>query len=168
MQISASMVKELREKTGVGMMQCKKALVETQGDLDAAAQALRKQGLLKAEVKASRTAREGIIAQAIAPGARAGVLVEINCETDFVARTPDFQQFVHDVAMQVVATVQAGRDVAQRERGVVVEVVPSTASGEMAVAALESPASPLRQVVTCGECHRRQPRYASAWHGRSA
>jgi len=102
-QISASLVKELRERTGAGMMDCKRALQETHGDLEAAAEYLRKQGILKAERKAGRTANEGLVHSYIHPGGRIGVLVEVNCETDFVARTDEFRQFCHEVAMQIAA-----------------------------------------------------------------
>eukprot|EP00884_Botryococcus_braunii_P014022 jgi/Botrbrau1/22620/Bobra.176_1s0049.1 len=101
--ISAKLVKELREKTGGGMMDCKKALVECNGDLDKAAEYLRKKGLVSAEKKASRVAAEGIVASYIHPGSRLGVLVEVNCETDFVARGEKFRSLVADVAMQIAA-----------------------------------------------------------------
>ncbi len=103
MEISAKQVKELRETTGAGMMDCKKALLESDGDIEKAIAFLRKQGLLKAAKKADRTANEGIIYSYIHPGNKLGVLVEINCETDFVARTEDFQNFAKDIAMQVAA-----------------------------------------------------------------
>lgn len=103
MEISAKQVKELRESTGAGMMDCKKALVESKGDLEKAVEYLRKQGLSKAAKKADRTANEGLIYSYIHPGNKLGVLVEINCETDFVARTDDFQNFAKDIAMQVAA-----------------------------------------------------------------
>ena len=103
MEISAKQVKELRETTGAGMMDCKKALLESDGDIEKAIEFLRKQGLLKAAKKADRTANEGIIYSYIHPGNKLGVLVEINCETDFVARTEDFQNFAKDIAMQVAA-----------------------------------------------------------------
>jgi elongation factor Ts len=103
MQISASMVKELREKTGVGMMECKKALVETQGDVGAAEKFLRKKGMAVAAKKAGRATGEGAIASYIHTGGKIGVLVEINCETDFAARSDDFKALVHDLAMHVAA-----------------------------------------------------------------
>ncbi len=98
MSISAETVKTLRERTGAGMMECKKALVETGGDLDAAAEIMRKAGLAKADRKAGRIAAEGTIAAAIAEDGRRAVLLEVNCETDFVARQPEFQAFAADVA----------------------------------------------------------------------
>jgi elongation factor Ts len=103
MAISASEVKALREETGAGMMECKKALEESNGDVEKAIEYLRKKGLQKVEKKAGRQAKEGIIQSYIHPGSRLGVLVEINCETDFVARTSEFQEFAKDVAMQIAA-----------------------------------------------------------------
>ena len=88
--VTADLVRQLRERTGAGMMECKKALVETSGDLDAAAELMRKQGLAKADKKASRVAAEGVIATAASADGKAAVLVEVNCETDFVARGDDF------------------------------------------------------------------------------
>ena len=102
-QIPAALVKELRDKTGAGMMDCKKALTETGGDLDEAATLLRKQGLADAAKRAGREANEGTIASYIHQGGQLGVLVEVNCETDFVARTDRFQQFARDVALNVAA-----------------------------------------------------------------
>jgi elongation factor Ts len=96
-------VKQLRERTGAGMLECKKALSECAGDVEKAIDYLRKKGLAQAAKKAGRTASQGQVASYIHPGGRVGVLVEINCETDFVARTPDFQELVKDVAMQVAA-----------------------------------------------------------------
>ena len=101
--ITASLVKELREKTGVAMMECKNALKETEGDIDAAIKILRERGEAKAEKKASRDANEGIIVAALAESGKSGVLVEINCETDFVAKNENFQAFVGEVAATVLA-----------------------------------------------------------------
>ena len=103
MAISADQVKELRERTGAGMMECKKALVETGGDFDKAVDALRKAGIAKAEKRADRAASEGMVESYIHPGNRVGVLIEVNCETDFVARTDDFAALVRNLAMQVAA-----------------------------------------------------------------
>jgi elongation factor Ts len=100
-QISAETVKELRERTGAGFMDCKRALEETGGDLEKAIALLRERGQAAAAKRAGREAREGTIASYIHPCGRIGVLVEVNCETDFVARTDDFQKLVRDVAMQV-------------------------------------------------------------------
>jgi len=98
---SAGDVKILRERTGAGMMDCKRALEETDGDVDAAVAILRERGLAAAAKRAGREAREGIVASYIHPGGRVGVLIEVNCETDFVARTDQFQKLVRDLAMQV-------------------------------------------------------------------
>lgn len=103
MEISAKMVKELRDKTNAGMMDCKKALAESGGDFDKAVTYLREKGIAKAASKAGREAKEGIITAYIHPGSKLGVLIEIDCETDFVARTEDFQNFAKDVAMQIAA-----------------------------------------------------------------
>jgi elongation factor Ts len=102
-EISAKLVKELRDKTGAGMMDCKKALAETKGDTDKAIEWLRQKGIASAEKKAGRTAAEGAIGSYIHTGARVGVLVEINCETDFVARGEIFQELIRNVAMQIAA-----------------------------------------------------------------
>jgi elongation factor Ts len=104
MSINAHVVKELREKTGAGMMDCKKALVDSKGDMDKAVDFLRKTGIAKAENKGKRLAKEGIVYSYIHHGGRLGVLVEVNCETDFVAKTDDFQDLAHNVAMQIAAT----------------------------------------------------------------
>jgi elongation factor Ts len=99
--ITADAVKELRERTGAGMMDCKRALTETEGDLDKAVVLLRERGLAAAARKASREAREGLVSSYIHTGGRVGVLIEVNCETDFVARTEEFQRLVRDLAVQV-------------------------------------------------------------------
>ncbi len=101
--ISAELVKELRERTGAGFMDCKKALTEANGDLEAATAILRERGVAQAAKKAGRDAREGLIGTYIHTGGRFGALVEVNCETDFVARNEQFQQLVKDLAIQVVA-----------------------------------------------------------------
>ena len=99
--ISAEQVKELRERTGAGFMDCKKALTEADGDVDKATAILRERGLAAAAKKSSREAREGLISSYIHTGGRVGVLIEVNCETDFVARTEEFQKLVRDLAVQV-------------------------------------------------------------------
>jgi elongation factor Ts len=104
MSVSADMVKKLREKTGAGMMDCKKALEKSGGDMNKATDYLREQGLTQAAKKASRIAREGMIYSYIHPGDKLGVLLELNCETDFVARTEDFKLLAKDMAMQIAAT----------------------------------------------------------------
>ncbi|MFL1673963.1 translation elongation factor Ts [Paenibacillus dendritiformis] len=103
MAVSASAVKELREKTGAGMLDCKKALEEANGDLEKAAELLREKGLAAAAKKAGRVATEGVVESYIHAGGRIGVLVEINCETDFVAKTDQFKEFARDIAMQIAA-----------------------------------------------------------------
>lgn len=103
MAISANQVKELREKTGAGMMDCKNALNEANGDMEQAIVVLRKKGLATAQKKAARVAAEGMIGHYIHAGGKLGVLVEVNCETDFAAKSPDFQQLVKDVAMHIAA-----------------------------------------------------------------
>jgi elongation factor Ts len=103
MEISAQLVKQLRERTGAGMMECKKALVEAKGDLPEAEVVLRKHGIASASKKSSRSTKQGVIGSYIHPGAQLGVLIEVNCESDFVARTDDFQELVKDLAMQVAA-----------------------------------------------------------------
>ncbi|MEW6181977.1 MAG: translation elongation factor Ts [Bacillota bacterium] len=104
MEISAKMVKELRERTGVGMMDCKKALSEAGGDLEKAVVILREKGLAEAAKRSGRAASEGLVSAYIHPGSRVGVMVEVNCETDFVAKTEDFQNLVHDLALQIAAS----------------------------------------------------------------
>ena len=104
MEISAQLVKQLRERTGAGMMECKKALVEAKGDLSEAEVVLRKAGIASAAKKSTRTTKQGVIGNYIHAGSQIGVLIEVNCESDFVARTDDFQELVKDLAMQVAAT----------------------------------------------------------------
>jgi elongation factor Ts len=125
-EISAKLVKELRDKTGAGMMDCKKALAESEGDMTKAAEWLRQKGIATAEKKAGRTAAEGAVGSYIHTGARVGVLVEVNCETDFVARGELFQELVRNVAMQIAAcpnveyvtTDEIPADVAEREKAI--------------------------------------------------
>jgi elongation factor Ts len=104
MSISAKLVKELRDRSGVGMMDCKKALLESKGDLDKAFEVLRKNGVAKAQKKAGREAKEGSIISYIHPGSKLGVLLELNCETDFVANTDDFKNLANDICMHIAAT----------------------------------------------------------------
>ena len=104
MSIDAKIVKELRDKTGAGMMDCTRALVETNGDLVKAVEALRKAGVTKAEKKGIRSAQDGLVYSYIHHGGRLGVLVEVNCETDFVAKTDGFKELVHNLAIQIAAT----------------------------------------------------------------
>lgn len=109
-EITAAVVKELRERTGAGMMDCKKALGETGGDLEKAIEYLREKGLSAAAKKAGRIAAEGLVGAYVAAGKKVGVLVEVNCETDFVAKNPDFQQFVKDIALVIADKDPAEND----------------------------------------------------------
>ena len=124
-EITASMVKELRERTGAGMMDCKNALGECQGNMEQAVDALRKKGLAAAAKKAGRVTAEGAVGSYIHGGGKLGVLVEINCETDFVARTDQFQELVRDIAMHIAAAEpkfvrreEVTEDVLDRERAI--------------------------------------------------
>ncbi|HDI79299.1 MAG TPA: translation elongation factor Ts [Desulfobacteraceae bacterium] len=104
MDISTELIKQLREKTGVGIMDCKKALKETGGDLDKAVELLRRKGIATAQKRGHRVASEGQIQSYVHAGGKIGVLVEVNCETDFTGKTPEFTQFTKDIAMQIAAT----------------------------------------------------------------
>lgn len=104
MEISAKTVKELREKTGAGIMDCKNALKEADGDMDKAVEILRKKGIAKAEKRSTREVKDGLVHAYIHPGGKLGVLVEVNCETDFVAKNQEFQNFVHNLSMHVAAS----------------------------------------------------------------
>jgi elongation factor Ts len=104
LNITVDMVKRLREMTGAGILDCRKALEETGGDFEKAIDYLREKGLARAARKLERTAREGLVVAYVHPGNRVGVLLELNCETDFVARTPEFQQLAHDLLLQIAAT----------------------------------------------------------------
>jgi len=133
MQVTAQMVKELRERTGAGMMDCKSALAETQGDMEKAVDLLRKKGLAAAAKKAGRVAAEGAVGSYIHAGGKIGVLVEVNCETDFVAKTDQFQQLVRDIAMHIAAAEprfvrreEVTADVLERERAIYREQAAAT------------------------------------------
>ena len=137
MTITATLVKDLRERTGAGMMECKKALAEANGEIEKAIEVLRKQGMARASSKAGRDARQGLVHAYIHPGDTLGVLIEVNCETDFVARTDDFKELVRALAMQVAATnAQAvdrnGVDPAliERERAILLEQAKTTGKPE--------------------------------------
>jgi elongation factor Ts len=104
MVITANQVKELREKSGAGIMECKRALEQVEGDIERAVDLLKQQGLAKADKKTGRAASQGLIEPYIHGAGRIGSIVEVNCETDFVARTPEFRELAHDLAMQVAAT----------------------------------------------------------------
>jgi elongation factor Ts len=128
MEISATMVKELREKTGAGIMDCKEALSASEGSMQDAVDYLRKKGLQAAEKRSSRATREGVVHSYIHGGGRLGVLVEVNCETDFVARTDDFQELCKDLGMQIAASNpqyvsidQVPQEAIAKERGILEE-----------------------------------------------
>ena len=128
MAISATQVKELRDRSGVGMMDCKKALQESNGDLEKAFDYLRKVGVAKAQKKEGRSTKEGLVVSYIHPGSKLGVILELNCETDFVAKTDDFLQLGNDIAMHIAATNPLGvdsgdisEDVLNREKAIYVE-----------------------------------------------
>ena len=118
MAITAEAVKELRERTGAGFMDCKRALEETGGDMDKAVAHLREKGLAAAAKKAGRNAREGLVSSYIHTGGRVGVLIEVNCETDFVARTDEFQKLARDLAMQVAGLAPVYVDVDRIPAGI--------------------------------------------------
>jgi len=129
-EISPKLVMELRQRTGVGMMDCKKALAESNGDLDLAIESLRKRGAAKAASKADRAASEGLVEAYIHPGGRVGVLLEINCETDFVARTDDFKNLIKGIAMHIAAMgpiavrrEEISADLVASERAIYIEQV---------------------------------------------
>lgn len=134
MSVTAEAVKQLRERTGAGMMECKKALVETNGDLDAAAELMRKQGLAKADKKAARVAAEGVVALEKSADGKSAAMVEVNCETDFVAREADFQGFCTDVAKLALAAnpaslealnalaLPSGESIDERRRALVAKI----------------------------------------------
>jgi elongation factor Ts len=128
MQITSAMVKELREKTGAGIMDCKEALAAVSGSVEEAVDYLRKKGLQAAAKRSTKATREGVVGSYIHGGGRIGVLVEVNCETDFVARTDEFQDLVRDIAMQVAASAplyvsrqEVPQDSLERERGILEE-----------------------------------------------
>jgi len=140
MTITASLVKELRERTGAGMMECKKALAEASGNIDQAIDVLRKQGKARASAKAGREASEGVIHAYIHPGDQLGVLIEVDCETDFVARTDDFRGLVRNLAMQAAATNAQAVDRAsvdpksvERERAILMEQAKASGKPEAIV-----------------------------------
>ncbi len=141
MTITASLVKDLRERTGVGMMECKKALAESNGDIEKAIEVLRKQGLSRASEKSGRAAKQGLVYSYIHPGDQLGVLLELDCETDFVARTDDFRELAKSLAMQVAATGARSVDRAsvdpaliEREREILMEQARATGKPEAILA----------------------------------
>jgi elongation factor Ts len=141
MTITASLVKDLRERTGVGMMECKKALAAANGDIEKAIEVLRKQGLSRASEKSGRAAKQGVIYSYIHPGDQLGVLLELDCETDFVARTDDFRSLAKHLAMQVAATNAQAVDresvdpaLIERERAILTEQARTTGKPEAILA----------------------------------
>lgn len=133
MTISADKVKALRERTGVGIMDCKSALTETDGDIDKAVELLRKMGVASAEKRAGRETNQGLVEAYIHAGSQLGVLIEIDCETDFVAKTDDFKNFARDIAMQVAATgprVVSREDFPQGEIDKELEIYKTQANNE--------------------------------------
>jgi elongation factor Ts len=133
MSVDAKLVKDLRERTGAGMMDCKKALVESKGDLDSAVEFLRKAGIAKAEKKSIRDANEGLIISYIHHGSKLGVLLDIGCETDFVAKTEGFEELANSIAMQIAATnpiaiseEDLSSDLIDKERDIYTEQAKST------------------------------------------
>jgi len=147
MAVTAAMIKELRERTGAGMADCKKALVECDADADKAIEYLRKKGLAKAAKKAGRIATEGAVVSYIHAGGRIGVLVEINCETDFVARNDDFQAFTREVALQIAAM----NPQFVRSEEVSTEVVEKERSIRMATAMQSGKPEPVVQKIVDGQ-----------------
>jgi elongation factor Ts len=140
MEVTAALIKDLRERTGAGMSDCKKALTEVGGDMDKAIDYLRTKGLAKAAKKAGREATEGAVVSYIHGGGRIGVLVEINCETDFVARAEDFQTFTREVALQIAAMTplfvrkeEVSQDVIDREREVLLAKAKESGKPEQVV-----------------------------------
>ncbi|HMI30925.1 MAG TPA: translation elongation factor Ts [Candidatus Limnocylindrales bacterium] len=141
MTITASLVKDLRERTGVGMMECKKALAEANGDIEKAIEVLRKQGLSRASEKSGRAAKQGLVYSYIHPGDQVGVLLELDCETDFVARTNDFRELAKSLAMQIAATGARAVDresvdssLIEREREILLEQARATGKPEAILA----------------------------------
>jgi len=140
MEVNANLVKELREKTGCGFMDCKAALAATNGDLEAAADHLRKKGVAAAAKKSHRSTGEGLVESYIHPGNKVGVLIEVNCETDFVARTDAFRALVRDLAMQVAAASpiavspeELPAELVDKERAVLVEQAKASGKPEKIV-----------------------------------
>ena len=140
MNVDAKLVKDLRERTGAGMMDCKKALVESKGDLDSAVDFLRKAGIAKAEKKSIRDANEGLIISYIHHGSKLGVLLDIGCETDFVAKTEGFEELANNIAMQIAATnpiaiseEDLSSDLIDKERDIYAEQANSTGNRDNVV-----------------------------------
>ena len=155
MAITAAMVKELRDMTGAGMMDAKKALVETDGNIDKAVDLLREKGLAAAAKKAGRIAAEGVVQSYIHAGGRIGVLVEVNCETDFVAKTDDFQSLARDIAMQIAAVnptylnrEEVPAEVIEHEKQVLLEQAKAEAEEDVKAGRKPKPEAVLEKMVT--------------------
>lgn len=154
MAITATLVKELREITGAGMMDCKKVLTEANGDIQKAIDLLREKGLAAAAKKAGRIAAEGVVASYIHGGGRIGVLVEVNCETDFVAKTEDFQDLVKDIAMQIAAAnptylkrEEVPAEVIEHEKAVLLEQAKAEAEEDVKAGRKPKPEAVLEKMV---------------------
>ena len=154
MAITAALVKELREKTGAGMMDCKKVLTETNGDIDKAVDLLREKGLAAAAKKAGRIAAEGVVTSYIHGNGRIGVLVEINCETDFVGKTDNFQNLAKDIAMQIAAAnptylkrEEVPAEVIEHEKEVLMEQAKAEAEEDVKAGRKPKPAAVLEKMV---------------------
>ena len=154
MAITAAMVKELRDMTGAGMMDAKKALVETDGNIDKAVDLLREKGLAAAAKKAGRIAAEGVVQSYIHAGGRIGVLVEVNCETDFVAKTDDFQNLARDIAMQIAAVnptylnrEEVPAEVIEHEKQVLLEQAKAEAEEDVKAGRKPKPEAVLEKMV---------------------
>jgi len=154
MAITAAMVKELRDMTGAGMMDAKKALVETDGNIDKAVDLLREKGLAAAAKKAGRIAAEGVVQSYIHAGGRIGVLVEVNCETDFVAKTDDFQSLARDIAMQIAAVnptylnrEEVPAEVIEHEKQVLLEQAKAEAEEDVKAGRKPKPEAVLEKMV---------------------
>lgn len=154
MAITAALVKELREITGAGMMDCKKVLTEANGDIQKAIDLLREKGLAAAAKKAGRIAAEGVVASYIHGGGRIGVLVEVNCETDFVAKTEDFQDLVKDIAMQIAAAnptylkrEEVPVEVIEHEKAVLLEQAKAEAEEDVKAGRKPKPEAVLEKMV---------------------
>jgi elongation factor Ts len=150
MAITAEAVKDLRERTGAGMMDCKRALEETGGDVDKAVALLREKGLAAAAKKAGRDAREGLISSYIHTGGRVGVLIEVNCETDFVARTDEFQKLVRDIAIQVAGLAPQYVDVDRIPE----EVVAAKRATLLADESVQSKPEAIREKIVEGQLNK--------------
>ena len=154
MAITAALVKELREMTGAGMMDCKKVLTETDGNIEKAVDLLREKGLAAAAKKAGRIAAEGVVTSYIHAGGRIGVLVEVNCETDFVAKTDDFQALARDIAMQIAAAnptylnrEEVPVDVIEHEKQVMLEQAKQEAEEDVKAGRKPKPEAVLEKMV---------------------